>query len=182
MDARPQKANRSARWWQIVLWLFFAYLYWQILGFNQGNISNPILGGMYFIEFGIHEAGHIVFGFLPQIWVAAAGSLSEVGFTILLTFAALRTKSYWAAIFALLWFMLAMHSMGTYMADARAQLLPLVGPGPDPMHDWHFVFGQLGWLNADVMIGTTVKIVGNIVGAGALLFGLARIILSDQSK
>lgn len=177
MDQKPQHKSRLV--WHVLLWLFFAYLFTQILGFNQGNIGNPILGGMYFVEFGVHEAGHIVFGFLPQLWVAAAGSLSEVTFTVLLVVATLRAKSYWAAIFAILWFMLAMNSAGTYMADARAQLLPLIGAGPDPQHDWHFVFGQLGWLGADIAIGTTVKVVGDIAGAAALLFGLVRIAITD---
>jgi hypothetical protein len=179
METKAQQHGHSPLIWHTLLWLFFAYLFTQILGFNQGNISNPILGGMYFIEFGVHEAGHIVFGFLPPVAVAAAGSLSEIAFTGLLVFATFRAKSYWAAIFAMLWLMLAMNSAGTYMADARAQLLPLIGAGPDPIHDWHFVFGQLGWLNADVAIGTTVKVIGDIIGTSALLFGLARIILMD---
>lgn len=162
--------------WYILIWLLFAYLYIQILDFHQESITNPILAGMYFIQFGVHEVSHIVFSFLPSILTAAAGSLSEVAFTGLIVIAALRAKSYWAMIFGMLWLMMAMISMGNYMADARAQLIPLIGPSPDPIHDWYFVFGKLGWLNADVAIGAAMKVIGWIIGAAGLLFGLTRIL------
>lgn len=173
MDLKPQKSSSAALVaWYILLWLFFVYLYVQILGFQQGSIANPILAGMYLVQFGVHEVSHIVFSFLPAILTAAAGSLSEVALTGLIVFAALRAKSYWAAVFGLLWLMMAFISMGNYMADARAQLMPLAGPSPDPIHDWHFVFSELGWLNADVAIGTAMKIIGWVVGAGGLVLGL----------
>lgn len=156
----------------LLLWLFFVYLYVQIFTFYQGNIANPILAGMYLILFGVHEVSHIVFAFLPAIVTAAAGSLSEMVFTGLIVFAALRASSYWAVVFGLLWFMMACISAGNYMADARALLMPLAGPTPDPVHDWHFVFSELGWLNADVVLGTAMKIIGWIAGAAGLLLGL----------
>lgn len=162
--------------WHILLWLFFVYLYIQILGFHQNNITNPILAGMYFIQFGVHEASHVIFSFFPAFVAAAAGSLGEVAFTALVVIAGLRAKSYWAVVFGLLWLMMALISMGNYMADARAQLMPLVGMGFNPIHDWHYVFSELGWLSADTLIGTTVKIIGYIVGAVGLLVGLLRVV------
>ena len=172
--------TRSSLWLYAPLWVFFVYLYFQILGFNQGSMTNVFLGGMYFVQFGVHEAGHIVFGFLPAVMVAAAGSLSELGFTTLLVIATFRAKAYFAGVFALLWFMLACASAGNYMADARAQLMPLIGPSSDPQHDWHFVFSQLGWLDADIVIGTTVKVIGGIAAAAGLLLGLLLLIAMAQ--
>jgi hypothetical protein len=131
---------------------------------------------MYFIQFGVHEASHIVMAFMPPVITAAAGSFGEMTFTWLLTYAAFRAKAYFAGIFSLLWVTLAMTSAGNYMADARSQLMPLIGSGPDPKHDWHFVFSQLGWLNADTVIGMTVRVIGDIAGAVGLLYGLALLI------
>jgi hypothetical protein len=168
--------KKSSLWLYILLWLFFVYLYIQLLQFNQSAPPNVLIGGMYFILFGIHEAAHIVLMFLPSIFVASAGSLSEIGFTSLLVFAAVRAKAWFAGIFASLWLMLAFTSAGNYMADARTQAMPLIGPGADPKHDWFFVFSELGVLDADVTIGTTVRIIGAIIGALALLFGLLMII------
>lgn len=161
--------------WHVLLWLAAGYLYVQILGFEHGGGSNLLISGMYLIQFGVHEAGHMIFMFLPDILTALAGSFSEVAFTVLIVIAALRSKSYWAAVFGLLWVMLALMSVGSYMADARAQEMLLMGPSPDPIHDWNFIFGQLGWLQADVTLGTITKVIGGIAGAAGLMLGLTRI-------
>lgn len=180
MDVRPshESRNQLTLWIYVPLWLFFVYLFWQILSFNQASIDNLFLGGLYFILFGVHEAAHIVFMFLPQVAVAASGSLSEIGFTSLVTLAALRAKAYFAAIFGMLWMMLAMASAGNYMKDARAQAMPLIGPSENPQHDWHFVFSQLGWLQNDIAIGGGVRTVGVIIGAIGITLGFILIIRS----
>lgn len=156
----------------IPLWVFFAYLYIQILFFNAENSQNILLSGLYFIEFGVHEASHLVFFFLPSILTAAVGSIGEISFTLLIVTAALKAHSYFAAIFGCLWVMLAMNSAGRYMADARSQQIPLIGPGETVNHDWNYVFSQLGWLEMDTLIGGAVRGVGDIIGVVALAFGL----------
>lgn len=159
------------------LWLycvgiaFFAYLFVEILKFSPASSGNLIVSGMYFINFGVHEASHLVVFFLPQVLVAAAGSLGEIMFALLLVIATLKERSYFASVFAGLWVMLSCISAGLYMADARAQQLPLMGPGEVVQHDWHYVFTQLGWLDADVAIGTSVRVLGITIGVLGLLFG-----------
>jgi len=154
------------------LWLFYLYLYIQILSFNQGNVTNLLLSGLYLVLFGVHEISHLVFSFLPNILTAGAGSISEIVFTSTIVVVAYRAKSYWAMIFGVLWLMMALASTGNYMADASAQSMPLMGPGTDLIHDWNFVFGKLGWLDACEAIGKTMKVIGWIIGAGGLLMGL----------
>lgn len=174
---KPQKSTVPITILYGFTWLFFVYLFFQILDFKAEQSNNLLLSGLYFIEFGVHEASHIVVSFLPSILVAAAGSIGEMSFTWLFLFATLKEKSYFASVFASLWVMLAMHSAGRYMADARSQLLPLIGPGDTVKHDWNYVFGQLGWLRADTAIGGTVSMIGTVFGAAGLLFGLYLIIL-----
>ena len=159
-------------WLYIIGWGVFLYLFINILHFSAENSNNLILSGMYFVEFGVHEASHLAVFFLPAILVAAAGSIGEMSFTLLLVYAALKGKSYFAAVFAGLWVMLSFMSAGRYMADARAQLLPLIGPSETVQHDWHYVFSQLGWLGADTAIGGTVQGIGIAIGVASLLFGL----------
>ena len=50
----------------------------------------------------------------------------------------------------------------TYMADARAQVLPLVTTGdPDFVeHDWFAIFSRLGVLNHDTEIASVVRVLG----------------------
>jgi hypothetical protein len=168
--------SKSWLWLYIPFWLFLLYQYFQILGFKAEDGGNLFLGALYTVEFGVHEAGHIIFGFLPAILVAAAGSLTEMAFTWLIAIAAWRQKAYFAFVYSLIWVMLSMNSAGRYMADAIPQNLPLVGLGPDPQHDWHFVFGKLGWLPASAFIGDTVRALGDIAGALGLIFGLILIV------
>lgn len=163
-------------WIYIIGWVVFAYLFMQILSFGVNHQNNLILSGLYLIEFGVHEVSHIAVGFLPPIFVALAGSIGEIAFTVLVLVATIRGKAYFAVTFAGLWIMLAMSSVGQYMADARSQALPLAGPGETVQHDWNFIFGQLGWLNADTIIGGTVRGIGIAIGAAALGWGLYCII------
>lgn len=175
MDARPKKAQGSAVL-AFIAGLFFLYLYIQILSFHQGYIANPILGGLYFILFGVHEATHILLAFLPPVIVAASGSFSEIIFAGILVISSVRAKSYLATSFSLLWLMLAMVSAGRYMADAKDQLMPLIGPGVNPQHDWHFVFTELGLLEQSGTIGDLVRYGGYMVGVVGLIVAVAYII------
>lgn len=173
--SNKQKLTLSL-WLYIPLWILFVYLYIQILFFTPSSPQNFILGFLYFIEFGVHEASHLAFAFFPSIVTAAAGSIGEVAFTVLVVVAALRSRAYFAFIFGCIWFMLATNSAGMYMADARSQSIPLVGFSNQPQHDWNYVFGQLGWLNSDVFIGGALRGLGDIVGLLALGYGLWLII------
>ena len=169
-------------WVYIVGWVFFLYLFISILFFKAEQPNNIILLGMYFINFGVHEASHIVMMWAPSIMTAAAGSVGEVSFTLLLLAAALKAKSYFAAVFTGLWVMLGFMSAGRYMADARTQALPLIGPGETVQHDWNYVFTQLGWLGADTVIGGIVMGVGVLIGIASLLFGIFLIIMKPSAS
>jgi hypothetical protein len=181
MQSKP-KYYTSSVWLYIFLWIFFVYLFIQILSFNQGDISNVLLAGLYFILYGIHEASHIITAFMPAIVTAASGSISEILFTGTLVVIALRSKSYFAASFVMLWMMLAMTSVGRYIADAEAQSMPLIGPGENPQHDWNFVLTELEWLQNCVAIGDSIRIAGYVVGALGLALGMWVIVATIAKK
>lgn len=163
-------------WWYATLWVFYLYLFIQIIHFKVEDNQNLILAALYVVEFGVHEVSHILTSFFPPVITALAGSVGEISFTVLIILAALRERSYYAVIFGLLWFMLAMNSVGRYIADARSQALPLVGPGETVKHDWNFILGQWGLLEQDQFIGNTVIITGNVMGFLGLVLGLWLII------
>ena len=159
-------------WWYVGLWVFYVYLFISILHFSVEDSQNIFLAGMYFVEFGVHEISHIVMAFLPPVMTALAGSVGEITFTLLVVLAAFKEKAHYAAIFGLLWFMLAMNSVGRYIADARSQNLPLVGPGETVTHDWHFILSEWNSLSLDTTLGTAVRMMGDVVGLLALCWGL----------
>lgn len=177
MNIDKSKFMPLPTWLYVIMWIFFVYLFVQLLSFRAENANNIVLSGMYFINFGVHEASHIVLMWAPTIMVAAAGSIGEVSFTLLLLAATLKAKAYFATVFTGLWVMLGFMSAGRYMADARTQALPLIGPGETIQHDWNYVFTQLGWLSSDTVIGGIVMGIGILIGAVSILFGLGLIIV-----
>ena len=56
-----------------------------------------------------------------------------------------------------MWFFENWLNIARYMADARAQELPLVGGGD---HDWANIFGRWGLLAHDTQIAAVVRAIG----------------------
>jgi hypothetical protein len=161
---------------------FYIYLFIVILNFRVETNNNVLLAGLYFVEFGVHELSHVLTMFLPLLYTAMAGVIGEVGFTIVLLTESLRNKSYIAAGFACQWIMLATSSAGRYIADARSQSLPLAGFTDNPIHDWHYVLGQLNALEMDATIGGIIRNIGIVIGAAGLLLTLSVIIKQIINK
>lgn len=127
--------------------------------------SGRLLDG---VDLAIHETGHIVFSPFGQILTALGGTLFQL--IIPATFVGyfwLRKDQY-AAAFALWWVAQNLWNISVYIADARAQELPLVGGG---VHDWTYLLGQAGWLARDVALGQGVHATGVLIYLIAL--GLA---------
>jgi hypothetical protein len=172
---RVAKLAKKTVWPYLLLFAFFVYLYVQIFSFRVNGPHNFVVDILYFIEFGMHEASHIIVAFLPPVFVALAGSVGEIGFTVLLAAVALKSKAYYISSFALLWMMLACTSVGNYISDARTQAIPLVGVGENIQHDWHYILGQWGMLSSDTAIGGAVLWTGRGIGIIALLLTLYQI-------
>lgn len=162
--------DKSWRWY-IPAWLFGVYLFIQIAQFNYGKQLDFFVSLAQAFDFFLHEMGHMFTSFLPPIFTASAGSMSELLLGALLIFGAFKGKTYFATMICSLWFMLTCQSAGLYMADARSQSIPLVTLSGEPgIHDWHYVFGQLGLLNVDTFIGGSVRAIGIIAGVLGLIF------------
>jgi hypothetical protein len=163
---------KGKKWyWYALAWVFGAYVFVALLGFEQNKPMPFFIAIPNAFDFFLHEMAHVITGFLPAILTAAAGSFSEILLGTILLVTAIWQRAYFAVLATSLWFMLACQSAGTYMADARTQKMDLVSLGDSGggvIHDWHFVFDQLHILNLDTFIGGSVRAMGAIVG----LFGL----------
>jgi hypothetical protein len=133
--------------WLVVYALFLVYA-----ALNAPNFL--------FIDFAnllIHEAGHPLFSPFGYTITILGGTLLEL-IAPLACFVLFFFKRETAAVaFCSFWFFENFLYIGTYMADARALELPLVGSGD---HDWNILFGQWGWLRYDVSIGHTTRALG----------------------
>jgi hypothetical protein len=137
--------------------------------------------GFLFIDFVnliIHEGGHFFFSWFGYTITILGGTLGEllVPFLCALYFFLKRETTGFA--FSAFWFFENFLYIGTYMADARTQALPLVGSGD---HDWDILFGQWGLLVQDQKIGGTTRILGWL-GMFAVMAWLAFRVSWKESK
>ncbi|MBI3934406.1 MAG: hypothetical protein HY316_06910 [Acidobacteria bacterium] len=110
----------------------------------------------------VHEAGHLLFGWLGRTLGLWGGTLLELIVpAALAAHFALRRQTTGAAFAAFFFFENFLY-ISVYMADARAQALPLVTVGDPAMggHDWFRIFAQLGLLPYDRSIAAAVKAAG----------------------
>jgi len=111
----------------------------------------------------IHEGGHLLFRFFGwQFLYVAGGTLMQLAVPLMLAaYFALQRKVQGTAFCAFFFFEQFL-PVSTYMADARAQQLPLltVGDSGFVIHDWNYLFGKLGVLNHDVQIAHVVRTLG----------------------
>ncbi len=105
----------------------------------------------------VHEAGHPLFGNFGESAGLWGGTLLQ-----LLVPLAIAAVFFWqqAALsfaFAAIWFFENLLNVARYMADAREQVLPLVGGGE---HDWWNIFSRHGLLEHDTAIASVVRTIG----------------------
>ena len=133
--------------WLVVYSLFLLYAALESSGFLFLDFANLM----------IHEAGHPLFSPFGQTMTILGGTLAEliVPLTCFAYFFAKRETT--GAAFCAFWFFENFLYIGTYMGDARAEALPLVGSGD---HDWNILFAQWSLLPRDRIIGHTVRFLG----------------------
>jgi hypothetical protein len=143
--------------WALIGWLIFYALF--LLQAARG--SGPFLMiDLVFIP--IHEGGHLLFRLFGQWIMIAGGTLLQLfaPFALAVYFAFVRQPqgTAFCAFFMFEQFL----PIATYMADARAQELPLltVGDSEYVIHDWNYLFSSLGVLEHDTAIAATVRALG----------------------
>jgi hypothetical protein len=124
-----------------------------------------------------HEAGHPLFSYTRNLTLTIlGGTLMQlfVPAALACTFALRRHTT--GTAFCSFMFFNSFISVGIYMADARARVLPLVAPGmaSDEIedHDWNYLFEQAQLLRHDVQIGNFTRMIG-YVGMAATIVWLA---------
>jgi len=131
-------------------------------------LYNSSFGG---ITLGIHELGHLIFGLLGQWPGVAGGSLAQVAAPIAAAGILYRQRDYFGMTVGGAWLAFSLWSLATYIGDARAQELPLLGLTPDPIHDWNWILGRLGLLDWDKGLAVFTRVVAFFVWAGSIVLG-----------
>ena len=143
-------------------------------------------GGFLFIDSAnlvVHEGGHNLFSWFGPTLCLWGGTLMQwlVPFLLAVYFSSQRETA--GFVFCLFFFFENWLYTATYMADARAQVLPLVTTG-DPEfveHDFYAIFSGLGVLNHDTQIAAVVRLLG-WCGMIAVTMWMARRTLGTQES
>jgi len=104
-----------------------------------------------------HEAGHIAFGFFGCTMGLYGGTLGQFVFPIVVIVGFWRQRSSVSFAAGWVWFFENFFNVARYMADARTQVLPLVGGGE---HDWFNILYQWHMLYYDTHLAALMRIVG----------------------
>jgi hypothetical protein len=142
---------------QLISWLIF---YAGFLGY-----AFSAHGGFLFIDCAnlvVHEGGHNLFGWFGPALGLWGGTLLQWLVPFLLAAYFFTERQITGFVFCLFFFFENWLYTATYMADARAQVLPLVTTG-DPEfveHDFYAIFSGLGVLNHDTQIAAVVRLLG----------------------
>ena len=110
----------------------------------------------------VHEGGHNLFGWFGPTLGLWGGTLLQWLVPLLLAAYFFSQRQPAGFVFCLFFFFENWLYTATYMADARAQILPLVTTGdPDFVeHDFYAIFSSLGVLGMDTKIAMVVRGLG----------------------
>ncbi|MGH8751517.1 MAG: zinc ribbon domain-containing protein [Burkholderiales bacterium] len=149
--------------------LLLLWLGWIGIEHLRDPLYSSLFGGL---NLGIHEAGHLLlrfFGF--EFLMVAGGTLLQLAAPIISALMFLRQPDYFALSVCGAWLGTNFYNVATYMADARAQELPLVGWGSDIIHDWHYMLPKLHLLAWDTRLGSFTRLMAFLVMWGSVVLG-----------
>src|SRR5579863_6238939 len=141
----------------LVAWLvfylgFLAYAFSAHGGFLVIDLANLV----------VHEGGHNLFAWFGPTLCLWGGTLLQWLVPFLLAAYFFTERQIPGFVFSLFFFFENWLYTATYMADARAQVLPLVTTGDSDFveHDFFRIFTNLGVLEHDTQIAAVVRTLG----------------------
>jgi hypothetical protein len=141
----------------LAIWLLFyaAFIYQEAHG--RGVL---LMIDLVFIP--VHEGGHLLFRWFGEFISVAGGTILQLLVPLLLASYFFYKRQSQGVAFCMFFFFEQFLPIATYMADARAQELPLltVGDAEYVIHDWNYLFGKLGVLQHDVQIAGATRFAG----------------------
>jgi hypothetical protein len=144
-----------------------------------------VLGSNSFIHMPnlvFHEAGHILFIPLGRFMTILGGSLTQVLVPLVCAGAFLwQTRDAFGAAIAVWWAGQNLTDVATYINDARALQLVLIGgkTGAEVEgHDWEYLLNAMGQSHHDHAIALVVQTIGTWIMVGALIW--AAIVVVNQ--
>lgn len=115
----------------------------------------------------LHEAGHPIVGLFSERLMVYGGTIFQLAFPAVVAIHFARRGEPAGLALGLVWLGENLLNVARYMADARAQELPLVGGGE---HDWTEIFLRWGVLQKDLRIAGFTRWLGVALMVGAVVW------------
>jgi hypothetical protein len=149
-------------WRPVHRWiLFIAAAFYLLFLYQAARASGPFLViEVVFVP--IHEGGHLLFRFFGEFLAVAGGTILQLAVPLMLAMLFIFQRQIPGTAFCMFFFFEQFLPISVYMADARAQDLPLITVGDSDyvIHDWNYLFGRLGVLDHDTQIAHAVRCLG----------------------
>lgn len=118
-------------------------------------------------DLAIHEAGHVLFAPFGEFIGIAGGTLLQLVVPLVFCIYFALRREFYAASILVFWISQSLFNVATYIADARAQVLPLVG-GEYVIHDWAWMLSRLRLLRQDQTLAALARAAAAMLWFGAL--------------
>jgi hypothetical protein len=141
----------------LIAWsIFYAFVLYELI---SGGDFPKYMDGVFVP---VHEGGHLIFGWFGQFIAVAGGTFLQLAAPAMLAIYFAFRRQPQGVTFCMFFLFEQFGPIANYMADARAQELPLltVGSGDDVIHDWNYLFGKLGVLAHDTQIASRMRVIG----------------------
>ena len=144
-----------------------------VVAFAIACLACHYLGGQAWVpildsaNLAFHEAGHPLLGFFSERLAVYGGTLFQLAFPAAVAWHFQRRGQAAGFAAALVWLGENLLNVARYMADARTQILPLVGGGE---HDWTEILGRWGLLQADTRLAGLLRFAASLLIVGACLW------------
>lgn len=161
------------KWWSTFLLLpFIGYFIHQVYRAFRFNIFFAIsydfpfpVNAVHFLlknfSLIVHEAGHTFFSIMGSRFITIlGGSLFEILLPLLIVAYAWYYGNKYGIQFSLFYLGFSLIDVAIYAADAGARQLPLIGGLSKESHDWYNMLNDLNILEADIVIGIIISVLG----------------------
>jgi hypothetical protein len=124
----------------------------------------------------IHAGGHALFRVFGLTAAVAGGTFLQLLVPFAPGFYFIRQRQPLGVALCMFCFFEQFLPIARYMADAQAQQLPWMSIGryESLIHDWNYLFTQLGVLSYDTMIAGIVRSIGSLGMIGVIFWFLWR--------
>ena len=154
----------------IVSLLFFGLFLYGLVR----DMEMPRLVDNVFMQ--IHAGGHALFRVFGSTAAVAGGTFLQLFVPFVLGFYFIRQRQPLGVALCMFFFFEQFLPIARYMADAQAQQLPWasIGRYESLIHDWNYLFTQLGVLSYATVIASIVRSIGCLGMIGVTFWFLWR--------